>query len=167
MNASCVTPHCRCTVPFLQAQRDCFLCDQNTPEEEASVQLNLLDGMGSTPSQFLGVSNPVFQRRWLSVTVKISTLSFNLISRRLLLRSFRSAMHLANFTKKCRPIVLPHTAAVQFRFFRPKGTVFCAYLLRPRMRPMFKSCWMVWVPRCASSWECLILCFRGDGPVSP
>ena len=137
MNTSCVTPHCRCTVPFLQAQGDCFLCYQITPEEEASVQLNLLDGMGSTPSQFLGVSNPVFQRRWPNVTVKISTLNFNLISRRLLLQSSRSAMHLANLTEKWRPTVLLHTASVQFHFFRPKGTVFCANLIRLRKRPMF------------------------------
>ena len=50
-----------------------------------------------------------------------------------------SAMQLARFTEKWRPIVLPHTAAVQFRFFRRKWTVFFAILLRLRMRPMFNS----------------------------
>ena len=71
MQANCVTPHCGCTVPFLQAEGDCLLCQADTPEDEAAVQI-LLDGMGATPCQFSGVSNPVFQRRWLSVAVKIS-----------------------------------------------------------------------------------------------
>ena len=78
-----------------------------------------------------------------------------------------SVFYLAHFSKKCRPIVLPHTAAVQFHFFRPKGIVFCANLVRLRMMPRFSSCWMVWVPRLTSSWECLTLCFSGDDPVSP
>ena len=99
MEANCDTLHCVCTVSFLQAQADCFLCqleydtqeDDNAPKNEAGVQFTL-DGMGATLCQFLGVSNPVFQRRWPGVTVKVSRLIFSLISRQLLLRSSSSSI---------------------------------------------------------------------------
>ena len=107
MEASCDTPHCVCTIPFLQAQADCFLCqleydtqeDNNTPKDEASVQFTL-DGIGATPCQFLGVSNPVFQRRWPGVTVKVSRLTFSLISRQLLLRSSSSSIGIVKVCAK-------------------------------------------------------------------
>ncbi|KAF8500694.1 hypothetical protein JB92DRAFT_890546 [Gautieria morchelliformis] len=42
MQANCVTPHCGCTVPFLRAQGNCLVCQTNTPQDAATVQL-LLD----------------------------------------------------------------------------------------------------------------------------
>jgi hypothetical protein len=39
-----VTPHCGCTVAYLQAQGNCRLCQATSPEDAADAQL-FLDGM--------------------------------------------------------------------------------------------------------------------------
>ena len=65
----------------------------------ANGQVVLLNGMGATPCQFLGVSNPVFQRRsGPGVAVKISKYIFNsVISCQLLpLRSSKSSIMIAH-----------------------------------------------------------------------
>jgi len=42
LQANCNVPHCGCTVPFVQAQGECLLCESTTPQDDAAVQY-LLD----------------------------------------------------------------------------------------------------------------------------